>query len=330
MRGRRGRVGGSKLAHRRGRGGGAGGPRSGVVNWLLLGMMIGACLTACGAWFLVRRHLRRERTAEQRARAAEHMAEIGAMTGGLAHEIKNPLSTIGLNAQLLIESIEDLPIAEDDRAPLLNRMKSLRREVERLRGILTDFLEFAGRVHVDARQTNVNTLVEELVDFFLPEAERHGVRVRTDLAAEGATIRVDPKLIKQALLNLLLNATQAMSAHRPPSSGMSGAPALLPGSNGELLLRTEADRDPDGRRVIRIHVADTGPGISDEVLSRVFQPYFTTRSGGSGLGLPTARRLVEAHGGRIEVRSEGGKGTDFSVVLPAQAELGGGQGSTGL
>jgi signal transduction histidine kinase len=268
----------------------------------------------------VRVSIARLHTAQRRARAAERLAEIGSMTGGLAHEIKNPLSTIGLNAQLLIESIEDLPITEEERSPLLNRMKSLRREVERLRGILTDFLDFAGKVHVEPRPTSINTLVEELVDFYLPEAERHGVRVRTDLAAEIGEAPIDPKLIKQALLNLLLNATEAMSARRPPTPTASGGPAMPPGSNGDLLLRTEGDRDPDGGRVIRVHVIDTGPGIAPEVLAKIFQPYFTTRSGGSGLGLPTARRLVEAHGGRIEVRSEIGKGTDFSVVLPASAE----------
>lgn len=291
-----------------------------MLNALLLGVLIGAFIAVCGAWFILRRHVRRERLAEQRARAAEHMAEIGAMTGGLAHEIKNPLSTIGLNAQLLIESIEDLQIPDDERSRLLGRMKSLRREVERLRGILTDFLEFAGKVHLEPRPTDLNTLVEELVDFYLPEAERHGIRVRTELTAEEPFALVDPKLIKQAVLNLLLNATHAMSARNPPPAGGDRTAALLPGSNGQLTLRTAQSRDPDGRRVLRIHVIDTGPGIAPDVLARIFQPYFTTRSGGSGLGLPTARRLIEAHGGRLEVESELGKGTDFAVVLPSAAE----------
>jgi signal transduction histidine kinase len=286
-----------------------------VLIGLLLGILIGALLAASGAWLLLRRHLRRVRLAEQRARAAEHMAEIGAMTGGLAHEIKNPLSTIGLNAQLLIESIEDLDLPDDDRSRLLNRMKSLRREVERLRGILADFLEFAGKVHADKRPTDLNTLVEELADFYMPEAARHGVRVRTELLARDPVAPVDAKLIKQSLLNLILNATQAMSAKNPPPAGGS-AGALPPGVNGDLLIRTDDAKDPDARPVVRIHVIDTGPGIAPDVLARIFQPYFTTRSGGSGLGLSTARRLVEEHAGRIEARSEVGKGTEFVVVLP--------------
>lgn len=286
-----------------------------MLTGFLLGIPIGALLAASGAWLLLRRHLRRVRLAEQRARAAEHMAEIGAMTGGLAHEIKNPLSTIGLNAQLLIESIEDLQLPDDDRSRLLNRMKSLRREVERLRGILADFLEFAGKVHPEIRPTNLNTLIDELADFYMPEAARHGVRMRTELLAKDPVAPVDAKLIKQALLNLVLNATQAMSAKNPPPPGAATS-ALAPGVNGDLVLRTEDAKDPDGGRVVRIHVSDTGPGIPPDVLARIFQPYFTTRSGGSGLGLSTARRLVEEHGGRIEVHSEIGKGTEFVVVLP--------------
>jgi signal transduction histidine kinase len=293
-----------------------------VLYGILLGILIGVLLTASGAWALLRRHLRRVRLAEQRARAAEHMAEIGAMTGGLAHEIKNPLSTIGLNAQLLIESIEELPLADEDRSRLANRMKSLRREVERLRGILADFLEFAGKIHPELKPTDLNTLIGELVDFYLPEAERHGVRIHADMAAREAIASIDPKLIKQALLNLVLNATQAMSTKNPPPAGGGGrgAATLAPGSNGDLILRTEHGKDADGRRVVRVHVIDTGPGIPEDVLAKMFQPYFTTHAGGSGLGLPTARRLVEEHGGRIEVRSEPGTGSDFSVVLPAEEE----------
>lgn len=287
---------------------------------LVLGMLLGALVAVVGAWFFLRRHHRRVRAAERRARDAERMAEIGAMTGGLAHEIKNPLSTIGLNAQLLIESIEDLDLAADDRSRLLNRTRGLRREVDRLKGILTDFLEFAGKTHLDRRVADINTLVEELVDFYLPEAERHGVRVRAELAPGKPVASVDPKLIKQALLNLILNATQAMSARNPPPPAASGAPPLPHGCNGDLILRTSVGTDPDGRSVVRVHVIDTGPGIPADVVARIFEPYFTTKSGGSGLGLPTARRLIEEHAGSLEVHSEPGKGTEFLVLLPVEHE----------
>lgn len=276
--------------------------------WLLIGFAVGVGLAAIAAWQVQRRHLLRARLAERRARSAERMAEIGAMTGGLAHEIKNPLSTIGLNAQLLQESLAELEIPPEERSRLLSRTQALRRETERLGGILADFLQYAGQVHLDRRPADVNAVVQELADFFSPEAERLGVQMRVSPSAadESAMAVIDVKLVKQALLNLMLNATQAMAGARTP------------GRAAELMLRIEPGKDADGRRVVRVHVTDTGPGISDETLAKIFSPYFTTRSGGSGLGLPTSKRLIEEHGGRIEVQSEVGRGSDFAVVLPAQ------------
>lgn len=259
------------------------------------------------------------------------MAEIGAMTGGLAHEIRNPLSTIGLNADLLGEAVEESSLPDDERSRLLTRIRALRRETERLRGILQDFLEFAGQVHLDRRPADLNEVVLELTDFFAPEAERHRVRLTTQLAPGELPAVVDVRLVKQALLNLMLNAVQAMSPGPIPdgtSAGSEGGAAAATGAalKGELILRTETRRDVEtaaaagGRRrapeVAVIHVIDTGPGIAPETREKIFKPYFTTKGGGSGLGLPTSRRLIEEHGGRIELHSEPGKGTDFRVVLP--------------
>ncbi|MCW5767502.1 MAG: hypothetical protein KIT19_02375 [Phycisphaeraceae bacterium] len=265
-------------------------------------------LLASGAarWMIVR-HLRKVRAAERRARAAERMAEIGAMTGGLAHEIKNPLSTIGLNAQLLGEAIAELPVADDEKGRLTRRISSLRREVERLRGILTDFLRYAGDLKIERVPTDMNEVVRELIDFFLPQAESQGVRLRESIDSNRLMSEVDVPHLKQALLNLMLNAVQAMSGEQ--TSGTK-----------ELILRTEATLDAERKPESRIHVIDTGPGIASDRIDRIFQPYFTTKAGGSGLGLPTARRLVEAHGGRLEVHTEQGKGTDFTIVLPGIAD----------
>lgn len=278
----------------------------------LLGFGLGVVLTLTIAVLLLRRHLSRVRAAERRARAAERMAEIGAMTGGLAHEIKNPLSTIGLNAQLLIEGLEDAQIPADDRSRLLNRTRALQRETERLRGILSDFLEFAGQIHLERRRTDINALVTELCDFFQPEAERQGVKLRVETSREPLAADIDPRLVKQAVLNLMINATQAMSAMCEATA--AGAPR----PECDLILRTRSSREPDGTRTVTVHVIDTGPGIAPETLERIFKPYFTTKSGGSGLGLPTSRRLIEEHGGRIHVHSELGRGSDFSVVLPVE------------
>lgn len=236
------------------------------------------------------------------------MAEIGAMTGGLAHEIKNPLSTIGLNAQLLAEAIAEIPIAEDEKGRLVRRISSLRREVERLRGILSDFLRFAGDLKLERVPTDLNEVVRDLIDFFLPQAESQGVRLRESLHPTPLMADIDVPHLKQALLNLMLNGVQAMAGSDVSRSK-------------ELILRTEAALDPERNPEVRLHVIDTGPGIGADRRQRIFEPYFTTKAGGSGLGLPTARRLVEAHGGRLEVHSDPGAGTDFSITLPGLRDV---------
>ncbi len=240
------------------------------------------------------------------------------MTGGLAHEIKNPLSTIGLNAQLLAEGVEELEVDAEHKGRLLRRLGSLRREAERLRGILNDFLEYAGELRLDPRPSDLNTVVEELADFFMPQAEKQGVRLRTDLAPGPLPAWIDVPLIKQAVLNLMLNGVQAMGGMNSPERSETG-PAPTQIIARELILRTNTALDAERQPTAVLHVIDTGPGISEETLGKVFQPYFTTKSGGTGLGLPASRRIIEAHHGRIDIHTELGRGTDFTITLP-QAE----------
>ncbi len=273
-----------------------------------LGLGLGLLAGSLAAAWLVRRHLARVRSAERRARSAERLAELGSMTSGLAHEIKNPLSTVSLNAQLLAEGIDELAAEPEAKARLQNRVKALRRETDRLRGILSDFLEFAGELRPVPAPLDLNALVDELAEFFRPEAQRQGVDLRTDPAPQPATVHADARLIKQALLNLVLNATQAMAG-----SGGGGGGG---GGGGQLFIRTRLAKDDAGARTAEVHVIDTGPGIPPEVVANIFNPYFTTKAGGTGLGLPTARRIAEAHHGRLTVHTDPGRGTDFTLSLP--------------
>lgn len=273
-------------------------------------------MAVVGRW-QVRRALAKQQIAEKRARAAERLAEIGGLTSGLAHEIKNPLSTIGLNAQLLGEAIDELsreaPVTDPERQRLLRRIATLRREVERLRGILQDFLNYAGELRLDRQPTDINRVVDELCDFFMPQAQSQGVRLRTDLAPGSLVAPVDVAHLKQALLNLMLNGVQAMQGENA-------------GNTKELIIRTarvapaptKQGASDIGPGTMQVHVIDTGPGIPNDVLAKMFTPYFTTKAGGSGLGLPTTRRIIEAHGGRLEVLTDAGKGTDFVVQIPAE------------
>lgn len=284
------------------------------VGEILAGVLIGLAVAIPAAIFEVKRQTARARAAERRARAAERLAEIGAMTGGLAHEIKNPLSTIGLNAQLLAEGVSDLPIDAAEKGRLTRRVEALRREVERLRDILQDFLRFAGSVRIEPRAMDLNTVVEELIDFYTPQAARLGVTLRADLAPGGVRAMIDPAHLKQAILNLLINATQAIEEQMRRDAG-PGDGAGAGRARPEVIVRTARVKTREGPAA-ELRVADTGPGIAPEHLDSIFTPYFTTKSGGSGLGLPTTRRLVEEHRGTIGVHSEAGKGTEFVITLP--------------
>ena len=280
------------------------------MNWLwwtVLGIVIGATAMAPIMRLLLRRARYRARLAERRARDAERLAELGAMTGGLAHEIKNPLSTIGLNAQLLAEAIGEADVPTEQRDRLLRRIDALSREIDRLRTILTDFLQFAGQVRLDPEPHDLVKVVSELCDFFHPQCEQNMIVLRTQFPDHPVPVRVDESLFKQALLNLMINATQAMSAE------VAGAPGKQePGSgHRELMLRIDADADE-----ARVHVIDTGPGIEPARLEEIFHPYVSHQTGGTGLGLPTARRIIEEHGGRLTAHSEPGQGSDFVIHLP--------------
>ncbi|HVL50604.1 MAG TPA: ATP-binding protein [Actinomycetota bacterium] len=269
----------------------------------LTGVACGIALTIPFIFLATRRTARRVRRLEQRAQAAERLAELGTLTGGLAHEIKNPLSTIGLNLQLLRESIDDSDLPPDLLSRLQNRLDAITSEADRLRGILEDFLSFAGRIRLDPQPTDINRVIEQLADFFHPQAEASGIRLRTQLDPAAGQLPLDVTLFKQALLNLLLNATQAMVEAR-----YSGKPH---GGSADLIVRTQPNRDG-----IEVHVIDTGPGIDPAVREKLFQPYFSTKRKGTGLGLPTTRRIVHEHGGAITVHTEPGRGSDFTLHLP--------------
>ena len=246
-------------------------------------------LASIGASALYRRLLRSER----RARSAERLAELGTLTGGLAHELKNPLSTIQLNLQLLQE---DLPPQNPSYQRILSRLNLVHRETSRLRDILDDFLRFAGRMEVERHPVDLNALLEELVDFFSPQAQVNRVQARWRPSAEPLIVQADPKLLKQAVLNLMINAVQAMADK---------------GGGGELILGA---RRAEGEAIIE--VIDTGPGIPQEAVRQIFDAYYSTKKGGTGLGLAMTKRIAEEHGGRISVESEVGKGSAFQIHLP--------------
>lgn len=262
----------------------------GGFGWgLLVGLLAGGVLAAVASTLLYRRLVRMQ----YRAKQAERLAELGTLAGGLAHEIKNPLSTVQVNLQLLQE---DLAPDHPASSRLLSRLNTTQRETTRLREILDDFLRYAGRLELQYGPVDLNNMLEEMADFFHPQAAQQRVQVRVRKSDKPIVVQGDEKLLKQALLNLMLNGTQAMA------------------NGGELILSVVGN----GQEA-RLDVVDTGPGIAPEALSRIFDAYYSTRKGGTGLGLAMTRRIVEEHGGRLSVQSEVGKGTDFAIHLPVNA-----------
>jgi two-component system, NtrC family, sensor histidine kinase HydH len=235
--------------------------------------------------------------ADARARAErldEQVALVGTIASGIAHEIRNPLSTLRMNLQLLREDWED-PITEREHKGR-KRVDVLLRETGRLETVVSDFVRFAAGHALKLERTDLNALAAELLDFLGPQAERSRIRIHRDFARPLPLVEVDVALFRQSLLNLLVNAQQAMP------------------SGGEIAVRTYEDGPH-----VKIEVRDNGAGIPSEHLERIFTLYFSTKPGGTGLGLPMVKKIIEEHGGAVEVRSEPGKGAAFTLCLKKPA-----------
>jgi two-component system sensor histidine kinase HydH len=267
------------------------------VGGVILALFIMAPVVA----FLLRRV--KHRAGADRASQADLDETLTRLTGELAHEIKNPLSTIKVNLKLTREALEDIDLREPHKLALdrcqhglasaMRKITVIQKETDRLEQIVDGFLRYVRRPDLQLVTMDLNELVGDMVDFYLPQAYSHSLTLRHSLAAEPLICRVDAGALKQVLLNLLINAQQAMDG------------------GGELMIRTQRRSD---KAVVQ--VSDTGRGIPAERLATIFRPYYSSRSGGTGLGLATAKKIVESHGGAISVHSEPGKGTSFTIEFP--------------
>ncbi len=260
---------------------------------LRAGVLLGLAVLLVGAlglgliFWVQQRHARELHALEASSARRERLAALGDVAAAFAHEVRNPLNAVSMGLQRLRAEFKPEPGAEYAR--FVDLMQG---EVRRLNTIVEQFLALARPLPLKPAPVDLRELLRELSALVEPEADQAGVTVR--LVAEGLPpVNADRDHVKQVLLNLMLNAVQAMA------------------SGGTLTLEAHAARD-----AVTITVADTGPGIAPDVLPRVFDPYFTTKPGGLGLGLTIARRIVEAHGGALAVESEPGQGSRFSVTLP--------------
>jgi two-component system sensor histidine kinase HydH len=209
----------------------------------------------------------------------------------VAHEIRNPLGGIGIFAELLADELE---------GNSKEHIQKIIREVRHLNDIITQFLEYARPVEPVRRKVTVGSVIDEAYFLLSLEFERSGARFKRELDNEESQIHVDPEQMKRVFINLFKNGLQVMN------------------SSGELTVRSEIENNRIG-----IMVNDTGPGIPAENLERIFDPFFTTKEKGVGLGLAIVKRIVEGNGGEIDVESEVGKSTTFTISLPLSSEAGG-------
>jgi two-component system sensor histidine kinase HydH len=221
----------------------------------------------------------------------EPFSEFAELTGGFIHEIKNHISTLGLNLQLLAEDFAQPQTPRERKA--FERIQRLQGQCQRLIDVSNDFLRFARSEELHRLPTRLDDVVSEMIDFAFPTAKSNDITITWYPGGNLPTIPLDRDLFKQALLNLLLNAEQAMP------------------DGGEIIL--QASQLPDA---VQLDVIDTGCGIEPERLEKIFKPFHTSKPGGTGLGLPTTRKIIEAHGGSIKVQSEVGRGTKFTIRLP--------------
>jgi signal transduction histidine kinase len=234
------------------------------------------------------------RSLESEISRKQRLSELGNLAATVAHEIRNPLNSVSMGLQRL--KAEFSPADEQDKNEYAHFLSLMQSEVRRLNSIVEQFLSLARPLKLKYEAIAIENFLRELTTLTAQDAKSSGVNIDLQVAPDLRSLPADTDYLKQLLLNLILNGIQAMP------------------QGGTLTLEASANNDH-----LQITVADSGIGIDPEALKRIFEPYFTTKPNGSGLGLSIARRIAEAHGGTITVESEPQRGSRFRVTLPFAA-----------
>jgi len=237
---------------------------------------------------------RRLEQAQEEARRSERLAALGQLTAGLAHEIRNPLAVIRGSAETLMRRLQSADPLSTELAGYINS------EVSRLNTLVTRFLNFARPLKLEKRPTQIPPLLDRALKVAMERWPEAKVEVSRQYAEDLPEMNVDPDLCEQAFVNLVLNAYEAMKE-----------------TGGRLTLSVSA-ANSDGRRGVEAGIVDTGPGVPPELREQIFNPFFTTKKEGVGLGLSLVSKIVDDHRGWIRVSSEPGKGACFRVFLPGE------------
>jgi two-component system sensor histidine kinase AtoS len=238
---------------------------------------------------------------EYRVRQVERMAALGTLAAGLSHEIRNPLSAIKTFVQLLPRKIEKPGFMERFH-------RTVPREINRINQLIESLLDLARPPKYQFASTNIGSLLTETIDFMEVALQTYNIRCLRKLPTDLPHIWADSGQLIKAFQNLIQNAAQAM-----PSGGALTIEACF--EEEDPLFRPTTEKRNGS---VTVSFQDSGPGMTQEVLKNIFNPFFTTKDTGTGLGLAITHKVITEHGGRIEVTSEEGKGTRFTVDLPIQ------------
>lgn len=245
---------------------------------------------------------RQLRQAQVEARRAERLAALGQLSAGLAHEIRNPLAVIKGSAEMLEKTVGQTPGANPTAAELAGFISS---EVNRVNLLVSRFLDFARPIRLERQEVALAPLLDRALADAQERWPRSRVRVEREYAVDDATalpkLELDATLCERAFANLAANAFEAMD-------GTAGEPTLR--------VRAEAKREA-GQEGVVVEFRDTGPGVPEELREEIFNPFFTTKPSGVGLGLAIVSKIVDQHGGQLRLRSAPGEGAVFEVFLPA-------------
>jgi signal transduction histidine kinase len=237
--------------------------------------------------------LSRLQTAQQELVVAERMATVGRLSLRIAHEVRNPISAIELNAEMLEDIVRERSDADLDMKEAAGLVSAIRDQVTTLDALTEEYLAFARFPRPHFEEESINHLAQELADFVRPVATRQGLTLRVDVDPSVPMMEIDRGLLRQAVLNLVKNGLETLS------------------SGGELTITTRFDGE-----AVEIAVADTGGGIAPDVEHRLFEQFFTTKPQGTGLGLSITRQIAEEHGGEVRWQNRAPLGATFTIRLP--------------
>jgi len=240
------------------------------------------------------RHLARIEEMSRRLRQSERLSSLGKLAAGVAHEIRNPLNAISIASQRLQR--EYLPEDKGRREDFLRKTGVIRDEIRRLNDIVEEFLNFSRRDKLELRDYPVEEILRKLVSLVEEEANVKGITIRKEWSRSASPVPMDVDKFQQALLNILKNAMESIT--------------------GEGTITVAVGRPENG--TVGIRISDTGAGLPPEEIERIFNPEYTTKEKGLGLGLPIAHEIIRGHGGEIRVESRVGSGTTFEIRLPAK------------